>query len=163
MNPARVVVIACLAAATGCQSKPATTDAATEAADTAMRQPVVATSGLGDGEWALVTLRGQPAPMGAGNRPATLRFDTDSNRVSGFSGCNRAAGGFTTNGDSLTFSPLAMTRMMCTEGMELEQSYAEVVGATRTFRLTADTLELIDQGGTVTARFERRAVTGDST
>jgi putative lipoprotein len=162
MNPAHVVVIACLAAAVGCQPRAETTDSATMAADTAM-QPVAATSGLGDGEWALVALRGQPAPMGAGSRPATLRFDTDSNRVSGFSGCNRAAGGFTTNGDSLTFSPLAMTRMMCTEGMELERSYAEVVGATRTFRLTADTLELVDQAGTVSARFERRAVAGDST
>jgi heat shock protein HslJ len=158
-----MVVIACLAAAAGCQSKPATTDSATMAADSTMQPAAAPAAGLGGGEWALVALRGQPAPMGAGNRPATLRFDTDSNRVSGFSGCNRAAGGFTLTGDSLTFSPLAMTRMMCTEGMELERSFADVIGATRTHRLTGDTLELLDGSGAVAARFERRAVAGDST
>jgi heat shock protein HslJ len=115
-----------------------------------------ADSGLASGEWSLVALGGQPAPTGAGDRPATLVFTPGTNRVGGFSGCNRAGGSYVIKGDSIRFSAMAMTRMACDQGMELEQRYAAMVDSARTWRRRADTLELMGDAGTVIARLERR-------
>lgn len=43
---------------------------------------------------------------------------SDDSQASGFSGCNQFMGGFTVEGDQLSFGPLASTRKMCIEGME---------------------------------------------
>src|SRR5678815_1084539 len=40
-------------------------------------------SGLTSGEWSLVALAGQAAPLGAGDRPATIVFTPGTNRVAG--------------------------------------------------------------------------------
>lgn len=106
-------------------------------------------------DWTLVALGGQAAPMGNGGRPATLTFLTEASRVGGFAGCNRVAGSYTLNGANLTFGPLVMTKMACVEGMDLEQRFAAALDSTRTMRHVADTLELMNQQGSVLARFER--------
>ncbi|MBA2458708.1 MAG: META domain-containing protein [Gemmatimonadales bacterium] len=101
-------------------------------------------------EWSLVELNGAPAPLGAGDRPATLTLG-DSARASGFGGCNRIAGSYELAGDSLRFGPLISTRMACDQGMELEQAYGAALEATRRFRVTAG-LELLGADGVI-ARF----------
>ena len=106
------------------------------------------------GEWTLADLGAQPAPPGSAGRRATLQFDADSSRVSGFAGCNRLSGGYTTHGDSLTFGPAAMTRMACADGMELERRLASALTATRRFRVTSSELTLLGAAGPV-ARFTR--------
>lgn len=107
---------------------------------------------LFDITWNLVELDGQAAPTGMGGRPATLLLDREEQRASGFAGCNRMSGSFTHSADSISFGPLAMTRMACTEGMELEQRYSAALGKVTTLRLTAAGLELMSDSGTV-ARF----------
>lgn len=115
-----------------------------------------ADTGLAGGEWSLVALRGQPAPTGAKDRRATLIFTAGTDRVGGFAGCNSAGGTYVIRGDSIRFSPMVLTRMACDKGMELEQRVVAMVDSARTWRLTADTLELMDGTGTVIARLERR-------
>ena len=105
-------------------------------------------------EWTLSELGGQPAPAGASNQPATLRFDADSTHVSGFAGCNRYAGGYTVDGQSLHFAPLAMTKMACTQGVDLEQRLADALARTNRYELTATSLTFLD-GSTPVARFTR--------
>jgi putative lipoprotein len=80
-------------------------------------------------EWTLVELAGQPAPTGAGGRRATLRFGTDSARAAGFAGCNRYAGTYTVDGQTLHFGPLLMTKMACTEGNVAEIGHARFLYA----------------------------------
>jgi len=106
------------------------------------------------GDWTLVELAGQPAPTGAGGRRPTLRFDADSAHVSGFAGCNRFAGGYTIEGQALHFRPLAMTKMACVDGMELESRVAEALGRTNRYEVAANGLTLFD-GSTAVARFTR--------
>src|SRR5690242_17618937 len=72
----------------------------TASSDVAFRSSV---SGV---DWELMELNAKTASTGAGGRRATLRFDADSARVTGFSGCNRFSGSYTLNGDSLRFGPL---------------------------------------------------------
>jgi heat shock protein HslJ len=114
------------------------------------------TPGALAGEWTLVELSGQPAPKGAGGRPATLAFDPSGSRVSGFAGCNRLSASYTASGDSLAFGLAGMTKMACAEGMDLEKRVAETLAATRGFRISGVSLTLTDESG-VLARFERAA------
>jgi heat shock protein HslJ len=109
----------------------------------------------GDTDWELVELFGQPAPPGAGGRLATLRFASDTNRASGFGGCNRFSGMYASRGDSLRFERVAMTKMACDAGMELEQRFARALDATRRYELGAAGLALLGDSGIV-ARLVRR-------
>ena len=106
-------------------------------------------------DWELVEVNGQTASTGAGGRRATLRFDADSARVSGFGGCNRYSGTYTLDGDSLVFGPLVMTRMACTEGMQLESKLSTALVATRRYELSSTQLKLFGSSGAV-ARFSRQ-------
>jgi heat shock protein HslJ len=103
--------------------------------------------------WRLIELEGNPAPLGNDGRVATLELTLDGKRVAGFAGCNRMAGTYELNGDSLTLGPLAMTRMACAKGMELEQRFTAALEQTRVYRLSARGLELVGQRGSL-ARLE---------
>jgi heat shock protein HslJ len=106
-------------------------------------------------EWELVELDGKTPPTGAGGRRAAMRFDADTSRVGGFSGCNRFGGSYTITGDSLRFGPIAMTRMACTQGMELEAALSSALQATRRYELSTTQLKLFGPSGPV-ARFSRQ-------
>jgi heat shock protein HslJ len=126
------------------------------AADSTLLDTLAASEGtmpsLFDITWNLTELNGQAPPTGAGGRPATLLLAAADQRASGFSGCNRMTGTYQHAGDSLSFGPMAMTRMACPDGMALEQQYAAALEGVRTFRLSAAGLELMGDSGTV-ARF----------
>jgi putative lipoprotein len=106
-------------------------------------------------DWELMELDGKTASTGAGGRRATLRFDADTARVSGFSGCNRFAGAYTLAGDSLRFGQLIMTRMACDRGMDLESGLSAALDATRRYELSSTQLKLFGPSGAV-ARFSRQ-------
>ena len=105
-------------------------------------------------EWQLVELNGQPAPLGGGGKPGTLRLAEDEGRASGFAGCNRFSGTFTTSAAQVQFGPLMMTKMACSEGMDLEARYPAALGGSNGFRVTATGLELLS-GSQVVARFRK--------
>lgn len=103
--------------------------------------------------WRLVELHGKPAPLGQDGKVATLELTVDGRRASGFAGCNRMSGPFEVRGDSLRLGPLALTRMACAKGMDLEGGYVDALAKTRMFHLSADGLRLLGEGGAL-ARLE---------
>lgn len=118
--------------------------------------PSASVAGLTATEWELVELNGQPPKPGAGGRRASLAFDPVQGRVSGFGGCNRIAGTYRVEGDSLHFGPLISTKMACDAGMQLEDEYAKALGTTERYRLKGHQLELL-VATDVVARFDPRA------
>lgn len=100
-------------------------------------------------EWSLTSLGGAPAEAGNGGKPATLTFSDADKKVSGFAGCNRLAGTYEGKGDSLRVGPLALTRMACPSGMELETKFGAALDATRSFRITGNRLDLVGETGVV--------------
>ncbi len=114
-----------------------------------------ATSRLTDTEWHFVEVEGEAAGVGAEGKPATLMLATTDRRASGFAGCNRMTGGYVVNGSELQFTQMAMTRMACAEGMELENRVSSAVEQTRSFKISGKTLELLS-GETVVARLDRK-------
>lgn len=139
----RLVPTACaIVALVACQSP------RTASSESAFRSAVAGV------DWQLIELNAKTAPAGAGGRRVTLRFDADSARAGGFAGCNSFGGSYSIAGDSLRFGPLAMTRMACTEGMQLESTLTAALTATRRYELTSTQLKLFGPSGAV-ARFSR--------
>ena len=82
-----------------------------------------------------------------------LIFGPDLTQVSGSAGCNQLSGGTTVKPPAMTFGDLAMTRMACAKGMELERDMAAALGQVHSYRLDGDKLELLGENGAVVARF----------
>jgi heat shock protein HslJ len=72
-----------------------------------------------------------------------MAFSGDG-KASGSAGCNRFTAGYAAEGQKLTFSPAAATRMMCTAPsvMEQEQQFLKALEAVATARFEGDRLEL---------------------
>ena len=63
-----------------------------------------------EGRWQLAELDGRTA-IGAGtSRAPYITFAADSNRASGSASCNRFSGGYTRDGDKLTFGAVMSTK-----------------------------------------------------
>jgi heat shock protein HslJ len=105
-------------------------------------------------EWRLTSIGGTPAGTGASGQPATLRLDETSGRASGYAGCNQFSGSYTLSGSSLSFGPLAMTRMACARGGELESRYTMALGQATEWKTTSTGLEL-RKGSTLLAKFTK--------
>lgn len=82
----------------------------------------------------------------------TLRFDSDG-RVAVRADCNRGGGGWTTDGASLTFGPLAMTRAMCPPG-SLHDRFVAQLAQVRSYRLEDGRLHLATAADGVVIEFE---------
>jgi heat shock protein HslJ len=108
--------------------------------------------------WSLVELNGQPAPLGAGDRPATLIFEAGTSaRAAGFAGCNRWSSAYAHIApDKLQFTAPLSTKMACPGGgMELEQKFLEVITKVREYALADTVLTLRGEAG-AEAKFVRR-------
>ena len=74
-------------------------------------------------------------------------FSTD-NTVSGSAGCNGFSGRYTTAGDSLSFSPLATTRMACKKYvMAQEQVFLDAMSRVRSYAIDGAQLTVFDASG----------------
>jgi heat shock protein HslJ len=101
---------------------------------------------LAGADWVLAGQTGARAPF--------LRFE--GGRVGGLGGCNRFGASYEIKGDSLSFSPIAATRMACESGMDTEQAFFDMLGKVKGLKLAGDRLELLDGQGKVLATFARR-------
>jgi heat shock protein HslJ len=85
----------------------------------------------------------------------TLVFG-DSERASGFTGCNQWFAQVDRADGALLFNAVGMTRRACEPGaMDTERSFGEALERTRAAQFDDDTLTLIDETGEAIARFER--------
>lgn len=73
----------------------------------------------------------------------TIIFDSTTNRVSGFSGCNTFTGNYTLNNNILQIGTLASTRKMCLENDNtLESKMLQTLGEINGFNIKDTTLTL---------------------
>lgn len=152
-----------LAAMAACAPKPDDSGASPAPAPSAS---ILTPPGTGQGgvfplagaPWRLAALTGAeiPATIPEVQHP-TIEF-SDAGRAAGKAGVNRWTGGYVRgDGDAITFTPGAMTRMAgLPEAMELEDKYVKMLTAVKRWRLaTPASLELLDASGAVLARFTR--------
>ncbi len=105
--------------------------------------------------WKLVELRGQAVKTADGERELHFILQGPRRQVAGYSGCNRLGGGYTLDGDKLSFGRSASTMMACAPAaMELEGRFHAMLAATARWRIDGERLALSDTQGTLLARFE---------
>jgi heat shock protein HslJ len=111
-----------------------------------------AETGLAGTSWVLESVGGQPALVDA---PASATFGEDG-RVTGNAGCNNYGMGYEVDGNTISFSPGPMTLMACPEPTgQQESAFLAALGATVTYQIQGDTLQMQDAEGNVVATFTR--------
>jgi putative lipoprotein len=107
--------------------------------------------------WKLVELGDSPITDADQQNEAHLIFQTESSRVVGSGGCNRLTGGYTLNGRSLRFGAMAATRMACMRGMETEGKFLAAMERVRSWKITNQQLDLLDENGKLLVRLTAQA------
>lgn len=104
----------------------------------------------------LPTLVGTEWGPGEGDIDQFIAFKTDGDVV-GSGGCNNFFGSFTQNGRSITFGPLASTRMACPQPiMEAERAFLSMLEQVRTVDATVKEMTLFGENEQVLATLQRR-------
>ena len=103
--------------------------------------------------WKLVELRGRPVPALDREPHLILR---DSGSVTGFGGCNGFSGSYKLDAAAsrISFGQIASTMMACAGGMEVEQTFHEVLRSVDNYSLDGDRLTLNRARMAPLARFE---------
>ncbi|WP_369572921.1 META domain-containing protein [Acidithiobacillus sp. IBUN Pt1247-S3] len=103
--------------------------------------------------WQLQSLAGAKSVLGAGGKAPYIVFLPDSQRVSGWDGCNRIAGSYTVAKDhKLHFGPMISTRMACMD-VTVDQAFSKTLTMTTAFRFDQGKLLLLNSKGTVMTSF----------
>jgi heat shock protein HslJ len=90
------------------------------------------------GTWQLTKLRGAEPSV-----PGITASFTAAGKLSGFSGCNRYSGRYTTSASKITISDLAMPLMACPEpAMRTESAYVDALESAKRYSVESGTLTL---------------------
>jgi heat shock protein HslJ len=111
--------------------------------------------GLANTRWRPIRIGDRAVTVTAQTREPWIVLEPKAKRVTGSGGCNKITGSYDSGTGTLTFGPLASTRMSC-PGMETETAFLKALEGTRRFRLVGRHLELEDAHGQVLARLEER-------
>jgi putative lipoprotein len=105
--------------------------------------------------WKLAAVGDPPAAAATGASAAEISFDRAQNRITGSTGCNRFFGTYEAGeGPALKLLPSGMTLMACSgDTGSQEKAFLDALRATASYRVSEKTLELLDGGGRVLARF----------
>lgn len=99
--------------------------------------------------WRLVWLGGSEL---AAPGPRSPGFRLQDGRLSGSDGCNRVSGGYTLDGDRLSFGSLMSTRMACIPEAPETPGFTAAMAGVKRYVLRGDVLELLAADGSVLAR-----------
>lgn len=106
--------------------------------------------------WKLIELDGKAIASNeeGAAREAHFILHAQNSLISGSTGCNRLTGKYDLDEQDgrIGFSPLATTRMACI-GVDYEQSYLDVFGATDNYTVSHDTLSLNNADNEALAKF----------
>lgn len=103
--------------------------------------------------WRVTMLGNELVDNPAGERDAHITLEPVNNAVTGNSGCNRLFGRYALENDMLKFDGLGGTKMACEGRMELERKFNNALMATMRWKITGNSLELLDDKNQSVATF----------
>ena len=121
--------------------------------------PPAAPATLLDTHWRLTQVGEVVVPNPAGSREVYFSLQSQNPNVVGFSGCNRMFGHYALAGDKLKFDQIGGTRMFCDVRMELEQRFLAMFEYVAGWKISGNTLQLLNSDGGTVAGFEVSAET----
>ena len=122
----------------GCQTTTVDERANAEAMEAEVNQQDVLTFF----NWQLKRLNGENVGKGENGKPLSVKFDTATNKVTGYAGCNNYCGSFSVSETNLTIGHLAMTRKFCSNTAELESRFAKTMTQVKRFEYLDNELHL---------------------
>jgi putative lipoprotein len=109
---------------------------------------------LADTQWNLIQLGGQDVVITAPQKPLTLAFSPEGQRIAGSSGCNSYIGTFSDNHGTLHLDPGNMTMMYCADpAASREKKFVAMLRSADGYKVNGDVLLLTHEGKTV-AKFK---------
>jgi heat shock protein HslJ len=111
--------------------------------------------GLANTRWRQVRIGDRAVAVSGQQREPWIVLDSRAKRVTGSGGCNRIAGSFEADDDTLRFGRLISTRIAC-PAMDIETAFPQALNETRCYRALGRILELMDDRGRVLVRLEER-------
>lgn len=98
------------------------------------------------------------------NNP-TITFNTETQNVFGFSGCNRFNGNYTLNGNSIKIGPLASTKMLCIDDAanKTETDFLKALASVDSIVFKENKLLLLNKQNIVLTATKRIKETSNST
>jgi len=80
----------------------------------------------------------------------TLSFDSKTNKVSGFAGCNTFFGNYTIEGNTINFKGLASTKKYCSKvENDIESKMLKAINQTNNFKIKNNTITLLNNKTTL--------------
>ena len=111
-----------------------------------------ATNELINTYWKLITLNGEEIAVSQHQREPHVVLSSDM-RVKGSDGCNTIAGGYTLDGNQISFVQMVATRMACLENGDQAQAFNMALSSISSYQIQGNTLDFLDNSGALTARF----------
>ena len=103
----------------------------------------------------MVEIQGKPVIAGEkDHRKMMLAYDVHRDMYSGSSGCSDLSGRFAKNGAKLAVTPDNSVQV-CRVDAQTDRAMQSVIQATRGYRISNGTLELLDEKGRSLAKLER--------
>lgn len=102
--------------------------------------------------WKAVEIKGEKALV-ADNQQETHIVLQEDGRIVGSDGCNRMFGTYAIKNETITFSHLASTRMMCAEGMAQADAFSMALGEVTHFTLLEENLTFKNEKGDAVLAF----------
>lgn len=130
-------------------------DSAVSAQDADGQKPQPDPAPLAGTRWKLILLHGRKAEVFENQPEVHLVFHPEGaagGRISGSDGCNAVLGAYTVKGNSLRFSHLGATLMLCPEGDAQAREFNRMLGIITGWKISGDRLELLS-GNAVQAVF----------
>ena len=85
-----------------------------------------------------------------------LRFDAQRKQVNGSDGCNHIFGSYQIQGETLHLSPLASTKMLCIDTMQISDQFHLALSQVDRFEIDHQVLKLKDQSNHIIMQLESR-------
>lgn len=103
--------------------------------------------------WALTTLGDKKITPHTEREALYIQLQRDTNKIVGFSGCNRFTGQYRLLRTKINFEQLQSTRKMCIESMMIERLFLSVLTQTDRYSIKPEQLTFMDGEGTMLAQF----------
>ena len=103
------------------------------------------------GRWELIDLNGEE--LKPFNEDESIHFVIKDSVITGYNGCNRMNGSVELDDASISFGPMAVTRMMCPD-MDVETKVMNIYTGKRLFLFSEDTLKFLTADRNLIARFK---------
>lgn len=103
--------------------------------------------------WKIVTIMGKKVEVLKNMREPYLVFHSTSNKISGYTGCNKIMGSYKIDGNNLSIGKVATTKMMCIQVANVEIYLLKVFKSVKRFEINGEKMKLLDKDGKVLGEF----------